>query len=354
MKIKTVPTVLANVMFVSLLVNTSAIAATPTNFEQYQLELINRARANPNAEVTRLSGSTWGDSGSPQTPNLNEGLAAGTISSAAKQPLTFNSALIQSARDYSNTLLVNNAFDHNFGGTTVGSRATAAGYTLSPPPAGIGENLSVRASSGALTITTASSAQLYDQLFIDGDVVGRGHRINILDPDWREIGIGLGQSTTYTGIGAGFPNAVLATQDFAFKSGAPFLTGVVYIDTVVDNNFYTPGEGLGGITLNAYRQGTSFLEASTTTYSSGGYGLALAPGAYDLQFINGAGQVYATSVNWSTASNFKLDAVDPNFAPIPEPSTWAMLIGGIALLVVVRARTRRVALISSRGADLLA
>src|SRR4051812_33322137 len=54
-------------------------AAVPTNFEQYELELLNRARANPNAEVTRLSGEVWGDDPSsgtaypaPQTPNLNE------------------------------------------------------------------------------------------------------------------------------------------------------------------------------------------------------------------------------------------------------------------------------------------
>lgn len=325
------------------IVSTSAIAGPPTNFEQYQLELINRARANPIAEVTRLSGATWGDNGNPQTPNLNEGLAPGTISSAAKQPLTFNSALIQSARDYSNTLLTNNAFDHNFGGTTVGSRAAAAGYTLTPGPAGIGENLSVRASSGPLTITTSSTEQLYNQLFIDGNVAGRGHRINILDPDWREVGIGLGQSTTYSGIGAAFPNAVLATQDFAFKNTTPFLTGVVYNDTVVNNSFYTPGEGLGGITVNAFQQGTSFLAGSTTTYGSGGYGLAIAPGAYDLQFVNSAGQIYSTSVNWSANANFKLDAVNPIFAPVPEPSTWAMMIGGVVFLAGVgyRRRARR-------------
>lgn len=35
-------------------------AREPTDLEQYYLELVNRARANPNGEVTRLSGEIWG------------------------------------------------------------------------------------------------------------------------------------------------------------------------------------------------------------------------------------------------------------------------------------------------------
>ena len=63
----------------------------PTDAEQYVLELINRARALPNQEVTRLSGQTWGDDPSavpgtafrkPQTPDLNEGIPP----SRAKSP----------------------------------------------------------------------------------------------------------------------------------------------------------------------------------------------------------------------------------------------------------------------------
>ena len=59
------------------------LTATPTNDEQYMLELINRARANPAAEA-----ATYGI-------DLNEGLSAGTISSAAK-----TTAGIQSGSHY--------------------------------------------------------------------------------------------------------------------------------------------------------------------------------------------------------------------------------------------------------------
>ena len=45
--------------------------AQPTAYEQYFLELVNRARANPGGEAARLG------------IDLNQGLAAGTISATA-------------------------------------------------------------------------------------------------------------------------------------------------------------------------------------------------------------------------------------------------------------------------------
>jgi hypothetical protein len=65
------------------------VMVEPTAYEQYILELINRARANPGAEAARLG------------IDLNQGLAAGTISTAAKQPLAFNPLLIDAARGHS-------------------------------------------------------------------------------------------------------------------------------------------------------------------------------------------------------------------------------------------------------------
>src|SRR4051812_36432660 len=58
----------------------------PTANEQLMVELINRARANPAVEAARLG------------IDLNEGLSAGTISTAAKQPLAINPNLTDGAR----------------------------------------------------------------------------------------------------------------------------------------------------------------------------------------------------------------------------------------------------------------
>src|SRR5437879_1696599 len=60
-------------------------AVYPTPYEQYMVELYNQARANPDSVALRYGVS------------LNEGIAAGTISSAAKQPLAINPNLTDGA-----------------------------------------------------------------------------------------------------------------------------------------------------------------------------------------------------------------------------------------------------------------
>ncbi len=60
--------------------------AQPTAHEQYFLELVNRARANPGAEAARLG------------IDLNQGLTAGTIADIAKQPLAMNQLLTTAHR----------------------------------------------------------------------------------------------------------------------------------------------------------------------------------------------------------------------------------------------------------------
>ena len=58
-------------------------AVLPSNLEQYMLELMNRARANPSAEAARYG------------IDLNEGLPAGTISAAPKLRAKPSSPLAQ-------------------------------------------------------------------------------------------------------------------------------------------------------------------------------------------------------------------------------------------------------------------
>ncbi|NQT87072.1 cellulase family glycosylhydrolase, partial [bacterium] len=61
-----------------------------------------------------------------------------------------------------------------------------------------------------------------------------------------------------------------------------FLTGVAYDDdAVLDDDFYTPGEGLGGVLIRATRQ-PDCVVFSATTWDSGGYSLLLEPGTYDV------------------------------------------------------------------------
>ena len=180
------------------------------------LEVVNRARLNPDGEVYRLRNQTWGDTGSPRPPDLNEGITSNLLGPETRQPLTFNDKLIESARDYSQTLLSNNDFQHYFGGTTPQTRMQAAGYVFSGA-GGWRRTLSLTYASFVPSISASLVDSQYDGLFIDGNVSGRGHRENLLNDSLKEIGIGLASTfwASYTPPGgSGKWYAVIGTQDF--------------------------------------------------------------------------------------------------------------------------------------------
>jgi uncharacterized protein YkwD len=273
-------------------------AAFPSALEQYLLELVNRARANPSAEAARYA------------IDLNEGLPAGTISTAAKQPLAVNPFLTDGARKHSQWMIDTDTFSHTgAGGTDPGDRMAAAGYAFTGNWTW-GENIALRSytTSGP---TAALLAQLHRDLFVDAGIAGRGHRTNLMDPDFREIGPGFasGPYQTY--------NAGMLTEDFAASGTTAFLTGVAYNDAVTRDSFYTPGEGLAGVTISAKRLSDS-QTFSTATWSSGGYSLPLSPGTYEVIASGGA---FSTPVRFSSvaiaSSNVKRDFT-PALAPAPD------------------------------------
>jgi hypothetical protein len=302
-------------LFLASAIPSLASAATdPTAEEQYLLELINRTRWNPDAEVFRLSTETWGDTGSPATPDLNEGINNTFLFDDTRQPLAFNRNIIQAARDYSNTLLNNNAFEHEFGGTNPRSRMEAAGYVFTPSFS-LAENLAFTGSTGPHPINQGRADQHHEALFIDGDVGGRGHRRNILITGVKEIGIGMAAKPNYDPPPPGGQqyNAVISTYNFAFSSAPPsnrpFFTGVVYSDAVSNDNFYNVGEGLAGVTVTAIGAPINY---TTTTLDSGGYSLPVPAGTYAVTFSGGP---LATPITYSNVTigttNKKLDAGGP-------------------------------------------
>jgi len=239
----------------------SATGMEPTAAEQYMLELINRARANPAAEA------------SADGIDLNEGLAPGTISPDAKQPLAFNPLLISAARSHSDWMIQNQTFAHNEGNIDPGGQMSAAGY----PFVGNwtwGQNIAFRGQTGSAPNVPQTVGQEEKDLFIDAGIDGRGHRTNLMSDAFKEIGVGVGTGT-YQGY-----NAVMSTQDFAAESGDSFLTGVAYRDSD-GNNFYSVGEGLDSITITATRASDNAV-FTAMTWSAGGYTLALPAGTYSV------------------------------------------------------------------------
>ncbi|NET29944.1 cadherin domain-containing protein, partial [Okeania sp. SIO1I7] len=287
----------------------------PSAQDQYMLELINRGRANPQAEADRYLDGRNGRDG-----DLNQGVRSqDTISTDAKQPLAFNLNLNTAAEGHAQWLLDENKFQHSGeGGTNSRQRMQAAGYTFTNP-SGNGENLAWFGTTGFVDFTGLVRKN-YENLFIDKDYRNRGHRVSLMNPDFQEIGISSLQGP-FTSGGRTF-NAVMSAQNFAYSGASgPFITGVVYTDGVTDDDFYTVGEGIGGITVTAVDTANGANTFTTTTWDSGGYSLDVEENVtYDVTFsgdLDGDGQVDDTATYQVTvgSENVKQDVVSDNLPP---------------------------------------
>jgi uncharacterized protein YkwD len=231
----------------------------PTAFEQLMLEILNAARANP---------SSYGQS---------IGLDLSQV--AASQPLAFDLKLMESARKHSQDMNDRNFFGHvNPSGQDPGDRIDAAGYQWS----GYGESIA----AGYNTVDEALKA-----LIIDDGIPDLGHRKHLLAIDsvsatLPDVGIGI----VFDGSGQyGDYYTIDSARDFNPYDGTPdvyALTGVVYADSDA-NDFYTPGEGFGGVTIEAVAAGSGST-FSVTTWGSGGYTLDLPAGNYTVTASGGA------------------------------------------------------------------
>lgn len=265
------------------------MAINPTAYEQYMLELTNWARANPGAQAGQLG------------IDLNAGLSGGTISDAAKQPLVFSEALIAAARGHSNWMLDADTFSHTgANGSDAGDRMNAAGFDFKAPYSW-GENLAWNGTTGAID-ATASVLGNHQGLFESA-----GHRVNMLNGDYKEIGIGV--ETGAFGSGGTDYNAMMVTQNFALSGSASYLTGVV-IDDQDGDRFYDIGEGRGGATITATGSAGTF---ETSTWDAGGYRLELPAGSYDVT-VTLDGESYAQTITIGS-ENVKLDAFANEMQP---------------------------------------
>jgi serralysin len=255
--------------------------AQPNAYEQYMLELINAERAKVGA-----------------------------------QPLAFDGSLNTAAEGHSQWMINNDIFSHTgSGGSNAGQRMAAAGYVFSGSWSW-GENIA--------WATTRAPTGYQDevQLLHTNLMNSSGHRANILNGDYREVGIGveIGAYKTYD-------SAAFVTQGFAKTATNPFLTGVAF-DDLDGDRFYDVGEGLRGITVTATNMATQQVY-TTTTMDAGGYDLTLAPGSYSITFSGGGVATSAAQPVTINTQNIKVDLIDPTMSsgdqqtssPPPPPPT---------------------------------
>lgn len=232
----------------------------PTAAEQAHLEAINRARLDPAGEAALLG------------IDLFEGVAQGEISGLPVQPLVLNSNLSKAALAHSQDMIDQDYFAHNsLNGKTPFERMEDKGYQYSFA----GENLALIGSTGPIDEVT-TVLDMHDNLFIDKDYPGRGHRVNLLSKDFKEAGLGVA-----LGDYQGYSYTYMLTCDFgtALQFSGSFILGVVYDDKDADN-FYDAGEGISNVSIQLVNTADS-----TVTASAGGYGIPVFAGDYTVKAL---------------------------------------------------------------------
>jgi hypothetical protein len=260
----------------------------PNADEEQMRFLINRARANPEAEADRFAlDNTHPDDIPNHTYDVGEGITLGGVSNqrvywsryqGPRQVLAWNRALNVAAYNHVDDMYTFNFFDHytqaSRHGYAVGyapwDRAYAEGYVNHSA----GENIATNNSHGSL-----DAEETHRGCFTEPQVTGRGHRRNLLHSHWREIGVSYICRAPNLDGWTDFWAAEFGTDAFYYGSGDPwppvdtvFVTGVVYDDD--GDSLYEPGEQKAGVEVLVY-EGSTSLKYKALTAAGGGYSVPL-------------------------------------------------------------------------------
>lgn len=327
----------------------------PSDDSQLYLEYVNRARADAIVEANRLASETdpditstynsFGVTGQNIVEQFQYYVDQGCMEQVA-QPLSFNDKLQDMAQLHTQDMF-DNAFQGHVSsdnppapyqaGYSLGQRRNAVGYS-----GGVGENVFSYADSpgeghagfdvdwGNVTNTSHSC---YNPAFNgQGMQNGAGHRTNIHNGDYKEVGIGVVNGTnTVDGETVG---PQLVTQNFGDPGSATYVTGVVYED-LNGNDFYDIGEGRSGVRVDIAE--SAYYAISST---SGAYSLPVNDdGIYAVDFTGGGFNDYSVEAIVSNGWNVKVDylaaaqtflAVDYNengTVDQPDYELWKQLFG---------------------------
>jgi hypothetical protein len=227
----------------------------PTPEETQILELLNRFRANPRAELEWIApkGGTPRQSwGGVDWEMFRKEMSA----LKAAPPLVFNLQLLDAARKHSHYMILNGmthveeAGKPGFEGASFSDRCKKAGY------------LGAAGAENCFRDSSGPEGSHVGFIVDSGEGPGgmqprRGHRANMMG-GFREIGCS----------GVPHDGRLCVTHDFGNRGAARMAGGVAYCDKN-GNSFYDLGEGLGNVRISA-DDGTG-----TVTWRSGAYELDL-------------------------------------------------------------------------------
>ena len=258
------------------------------------LEHLNRFRSDPSGELDVLFSSypvpIVAESAPliARDPDVQRAISGFRVDGAAlvaqfqslevAPPLAWNEALSNAAERHSNRMILLDQQAHELPGEPrLLDRIVAAGFSWRFRIE-VGENIYAFSESPLF----AHAGFAVDWGFGPGGIQSpAGHRDNLLDPLFQEVGISV-LLDDRLGHAVG-PQVV--TQDFGYRQnyGDAALLGVVY-DDLDENGRYDAGEGLGGVDIEVTGAGRSFR---TTSLSAGGYQLKLPDGNWTITASGG-------------------------------------------------------------------
>ena len=257
-----------------------------------------------------------------------------------------------------------------------GKFINSAGSTFVDATTGVADNLITNSSGGTFTFTNAGT---YSK------TSSSNTKVSVPFSNTGNIMISAG-AIQFTGAFTQGGGSVLVSagasarfdQGLNFASGSLTGGGTVIAD-VSNNAFVSPGNLLGTLTVNGK---LNLLANSVLSFDIGGTtqgttydflsvsGTATLGGTLAINFVNGARQTLlptdtftllsASSISGAfsnVASGTRLmsnfgqgsflvtysgsNLVISNFDPVPEPSTWALLVGGLGVVVIAALRRKK-------------
>lgn len=286
------------------------MAFNPSGAEQEVLELVNRMRQNPAAELDLLLAN----------PDVKNAVTFFKVDSSTLRnqwstlrpttPLAWSPSLYELATGHSQAMIQADQQAHTLpGGTTFSERFQGIGYQ----------------GSGAENIFAfpKNPLEAHAGMAIDwgysptGIQEPPGHRNNLMNPVMQEVGIAIvPENNPSTKVGP-----LVMTQNFgsARSSAGAWLLGVIYKDQDRDQ-FYDSGEGVGNVSVKAV--GSTGQTFNATSLTAGGYQLQVPAGSYTVTFSGGQLPKPVEKSVVVAADNVKLDLPLTNDStPTPTPTT---------------------------------
>ncbi|MCO6045376.1 hypothetical protein NG895_15810 [Aeoliella sp. ICT_H6.2] len=297
----------------------------PSAEEQLYLEFINRSRADAITEASRLANesdaatvaayTTRGINPQHIIDQFETSVSDGYLPQFA-QPLSFNSKLLLAADLHTEDMYLNGFQGHENSpnppsplepGGGLATRLAKVGYV-----GGAAENVfafaeSVAHGHAAFDVDWGDTVNpdfgYYNPDFTgQGMQNGAGHRANIHNDSFKEIGVGVVDMLS----GGTSVGPQIVTQDFGDPGNVAFVTGVVYED-INGNNFYDLGEGRPGVRVDIDESPYYAISSD-----SGAYSIPINEnGFYSVEFTGGGFASFSAPAQIIGGRSYKVDYIIP-------------------------------------------